>query len=131
MYAVVHLTSALLPSTDTVLGINLQPGLPGTAYGIAQICIGDVWRGQQWYDATMEIGGDGHSVVFTADLGADQHPWGQENAAVWQVRFAVGAFPSCALMNENGIPLAPFGPLAVSPACSFEAYRARLGLQST
>ena len=103
-----------------------HPGLPGTAYGIAQISVGQVWKGQQWYDATMELGTDGASVIFTADLTDNVHAWGFENDPVWQVRFTQGAFPSCAVVNANGIPLAPFGPLAVAPACSFAEYHARM-----
>ena len=103
-----------------------QPGLPGTAFGIAQISVGNVWRGQQWFDATMELGPDGASVDFTADLGTNVHPWGYENDPVWQIRFTQGAFPSCAVLNGNKIPMAPFGPLAVSPARSFAEYHRRM-----
>lgn len=102
------------------------PGLPGVALGMAQIDVGDVWKGQQWYDATIQLvdsngtpsSGPPEALLLTADLGSNTHSWGQEDSPVWQVRYAVGAFPSCAVVNSNGIPLRPFGPLAVSPACS-------------
>ena len=49
-----------------------------------------------------------------------------------QVRMNLGAFPSCAVLNANGIPLAPFGPVAVSPACGFNpAGRRVFALEST
>ena len=36
---------------------------------------------------------------------------------VWEVRGMMGAFPSCGIYNRNNIPLAPFGPVAVSEQC--------------
>lgn len=100
------------------------PGVPGTALGLAQVSVGQVWHGQAWYDAALRL--DGDDVLLSADLGDLAHRWdwaGPVNLPVWQVRFALGAFPSCAVVNANGIPLAPFGPVAVSPACGFPAHR--------
>lgn len=96
------------------------PGLRGVALGVAEVAVGSVWKGQQWYPATMEPADD--ALLLHADLGNQVHPWSPapEDDPVWQVRFTFGAFPSCAVYNSHHIPLAPFGPLAVAPACSFD-----------
>lgn len=120
-----HPTTECLQQSPLCCNVS-TPGLPGIGYGLGQIAVGDVWKGQQWYDATMMIGEDGSSLIFTADLGDNMHTYGQENSPVWQIRFTLGAFPGCAVVNNNKIPLAPFGPVAVSPACSFSEYHRRM-----
>ena len=96
-------------------------GIPGTALGLAQISVGQVWHGQKWFDATVRLGpaAEQDVVLLTADFGNQTDIYGMGLSPVWQVRFALGAFPSCAIVNENKIPLAPFGQVAVSPACAF------------
>ena len=87
----------------------------GVASGVAQISVGNVWIGEDWHDAIISIGPDGASLLLTADLGDMLDP--VLRAPVWEVQGWLGAFPSCSLRNMAEIPLAPFGPLAVSPTC--------------
>ena len=116
----------------------------GVAPGVAQLQVGDVWRGEVWIDAAMRIekaatpdglvpGASRHALVLSADLGDMMYPWNNvnhtEDSPVWQVRFSVGAFPGCAVYtggrgpNANDVPLAPFGPLAVAPSCRWDGKR--------
>eukprot|EP00041_Stephanoeca_diplocostata_P003301 m.33309 g.33309 ORF g.33309 m.33309 type:complete len:596 (+) comp14225_c0_seq1:347-2134(+) len=92
-------------------------GPPGVAVGIAQIQLCDVWSGGTWYNATMQIGPDNGTILLTAFV-TNAAP----RATVCQVRMTLGAFPSCAVVNGRGIPLAPFGPVAVSPACTMPGH---------
>ena len=96
----------------------------GVGQGIIQINMGDVWKGDNWLDASMTLlssgsgsGGSGSgsgraAILVEADVG----DFGTKN--VWEVRGYFGAFPSCGVYNEYKLPLAPFGPLAVSYNCS-------------
>lgn len=89
-------------------------GPPGAALGIAQIQLCDVWRGGHWYDAAVRVVSQPAALLLSAIV--DTPP--PDGATVCQVRMTMGAFPSCSAINRNGIPLAPLGPLAVSPACA-------------
>ena len=108
---------SLVPSTECLVQsptcCNVtQAGLEGVAYGIAQVSTGSVWTGDTWHSATIQP--DGTDLLLNIDLGASY----DTNNPIWEVRYAHGAFPSCAVVNDMGIPIKPFGPLAVSPLCA-------------
>eukprot|EP01060_Flectonema_neradi_P014274 TRINITY_DN2097_c0_g1_i2.p1 TRINITY_DN2097_c0_g1~~TRINITY_DN2097_c0_g1_i2.p1 ORF type:complete len:556 (+),score=133.62 TRINITY_DN2097_c0_g1_i2:120-1787(+) len=87
-------------------------GLNGVALGLGQMATGVVWTGDNWFDSAIRI--EDGNLILSANVGTDSKT---PTVPIWEVRYAHGAFPSCALVNNNSVPIRPFGRLAVSPLC--------------